>query len=188
MLLTLRSERAQKVRAKGLVPGVIYGNNFSTQKIEANAKELIKTFQEKGHTLTFEVQLEKQKHMALFKEVQRDPLTQDIIHFDLQKVSATDLVTAPIPIHLIGRDVVEGHRFVIQLLLDHVECEYPVAKAIPSLAVDITNLTAGDSVLVSDLQLPEGFVVKEDPGAVIVSISHPTIMETEEENAEPTSE
>ena len=50
------------------------------------------------------------KHHAIFRELQRNPMQQsEILHFDLMKVSADDVITASVPITLIGREEVENN-------------------------------------------------------------------------------
>lgn len=179
MKLELRDNDLSVVRDEGLVPGVIYGHEIEPTKIKVNYKELKKTIAEKGSTVSFETYLDGKPHTVFFKEVQRDSINQnDILHFDLMKVTSTDLMTAAIPIHLKGRDAIDKKGLVVQLLSNTLEYEFPVNKGISSIDVDIASLEAEDSVLASAIDIPEGFVLQEDPNKIVLNITHPTI-ETE---------
>ncbi len=184
MKIEKRNDDLSVIRDAGFVPGVIYGHNIESTKIQTVGKDLLKKYYKNGLTMSFEVELDNETHIVFFKEIQKDPMNpKNIIHFDLMKVSTDDVMTASIPVHLIGRDEVEKKGLIVQLLSDTLDFEFPVTKGISSISVDISTLEGGDSISADAIEIPEGFELQEDPNKLIVNVTYPTI-ETEEEEEE----
>ncbi len=190
MKLEIRDKHLSVVRSEGYVPGVIYGHDIEPTKIKVNSKELKNSYVEKGLTMSFETNLNGKTHTVFFKEIQKDVFNQNnILHFDLMKVSSTDLMRASIPIHLYGKDIIDKKNLVVQFLSNTLEYEFPVNKGISSVNVDISQLEVDDSVIASDLDLPKGFVLKEDPNKIVLNITYPTQEnETVEEDGQTSNE
>jgi large subunit ribosomal protein L25 len=193
MQVALRTEAPAVVRDNGMVPGVIYGHNIKPKKIQVDHKELIQEYLKNGNSMSFGVKLQNRDHTVFIKEIQKDPINRNIIHFDLMKVAATDIMTASIPVHLNGREKVEKKGVVVQLLSDTVDYEFPVNKGISHLDIDVSHLEVGDSILAKAIDVPEGFLLHEDPDKIIVNVTHAAYVDNdatinEEENKEPDAE
>lgn len=185
MKLEKRNDDLSVVRGEGLVPGVIYGHGIEPQNIQANYKELVHEYQSNGYSMSFEVKLGKDKHIVFLKEIQRDLINpNDILHFDLMKVNAEDIMTASIPIHYIGRHEVEKRGLIVQVLSDTLDFEFPVTKGVSSINIDITNLEAGDSIIAQAIDVPKGFEMQEDLNKVLVNVTLPKIENEETETIE----
>jgi large subunit ribosomal protein L25 len=190
MQIELRTEAPVVVRSQGMVPGVIYGHNIKPKKVQVDHKALLQEYLTNGNSMSFEVKLNNRDHTVFIKEIQKDPINRNIIHFDLMKVSATDIMTASIPVHLNGREKVEKKGVVVQLLSDTVDYEFPVNKGISHIDIDVANLEVGDSILAKDIDVPEGFLLHEDYDKIIVNVTHAAYVDQEatinvEENKEP---
>jgi large subunit ribosomal protein L25 len=100
-----------------------------------------------------------------------DPISRRMTHIDFVRVVMDEVVRLTIPVHLTGSSigVKEGGILDWQMRELHVEC---LPNAIPdTIEVDITNLGAHQQFRISDLQLPEGVKVEEDPHRVIVGVT-----------------
>jgi large subunit ribosomal protein L25 len=107
----------------------------------------------------------------MIKDTQMDPISRRMTHIDFVRVVMDEVVRLTIPVHLTGSSigVKEGGILDWQMRELHVEC---LPNAIPdTIEVDITNLGAHQQVRISDLQLPEGVKVEEDPHRVIVGVT-----------------
>ncbi len=191
MKLSKRNRSLSDVRNEQRIPGVIYGREMESTPIEVAYKDFIRTIQSYGKSMTFEADLDGETHQVYFKEVQTDPLRQGrVLHFDLHKVSASDTITAEIPVEVLNREEVEARGLVVELIAQTVETEFPVGAGISSFEVDVEGLDGNETLTVADLDLPEGFKVLIPEDRVIVSTSFPQeeeeeeVLEEEEEDLE----
>ncbi|MDP2735505.1 MAG: hypothetical protein Q8P12_04820, partial [bacterium] len=126
----------------------------------------------------------------LISEVQRGPLGK-IFHVDLKRVEAGTLMTATVPIEVVGESpIVKSGEGILLTLLDEVEVEcYP--RDLPSeIKVEISNLTEiGQGVEVKELPIDHEKVkvLEQEPEALVLKIDYPQEEEVEEEEV-PVSE
>jgi large subunit ribosomal protein L25 len=166
----------KQIRAKGLVPGVIYGSNQTPMPLEVDNREL-STVLSRASSEHILVELEildgdqSINKLALIQEVQHHPLRPVLIHVDFQAVSATEKITSSVPIETTGEAV--GVR-TFGGLLEHslrtleVQC-FP--QDLPGvLRIDVTNLNIGESLHVRDIQLPAGVEAISDQELTVVSV------------------
>ena len=93
---------------------------------------------------------------AILKDIQRHPFKPKLTHLDFQRVDATHKLTTKVPLHFIGEEIVTkaGATVVHQLTDVEISC---LPKALPEfIEVNVSELVAGDSIHISDLQLPAG--------------------------------
>ncbi len=180
-----RTEKLKDVRAESLVPGVVYGKGIEPTPIKIDYKDFVKTYQQYGMSMTFDMTLDGKKHKVYFKEVQVDPIRHNrVLHFDVQKISATDKITAEIPLVIENREKIEAKGLVVEQIFDSVETEFPAGSGISNFTLDVEGLEGNDALRISDLDLPEGFKPQHDPEEIIVSISFPQEEEEPEETLE----
>lgn len=182
MKLELRTNPLRQVRAEEKVPGVIYGRKIAPKPIQVDYKEIMKMYREYGTSMTFHVNLDGEEHQVYIKELQINPIKRnDIIHFDLQKVTAEDTISADIAIVLNGKDPVEARGLIVQVVAQTVLAEYSPGAGVTSFQIDVSGLDEGDVLRVKDIELPEGIKLVDDPEKMIVNVTIPTM---EEEPAE----
>lgn len=187
MKLELRTNPLRQVRAEEKVPGVIYGRKIAPKPIQVAYKDIMKMYRQYGTSMTFHVNLEGEEHQVYIKELQLNPIKRtDIIHFDLQKVTAEDTISADIAIVLNGKDPVEARGLIVQLVSQTVLAEYSPGAGVTSFQVDVSNLDEGDVLRVKDIELPEGIKLVDDPEKMIVNVTIPSMEEepTDEDEAE----
>jgi len=181
-----RTEKLKDLRAESLVPGVVYGKEIESAPIKVGYKDFVKTYQQYGMSMTFEMTLDGKKHQVYFKEVQVDPIRPNrVVHFDVQKISAKDTITAEIPVEITGREKIEGKGLIVEVIYDSIETDFPAGSGISNFTLDVEGLEGNDVLRVSDLDLPEGFKPLVDDEEIVVSISYP---QEEEEPEEMTDE
>src|SRR3954462_6482729 len=168
-------EVAKKLRAAGKVPAVVYGGHKEPVAIEVDRKSVSELVQKSEHGVRsiFLLKMsgtDQQRH-AMIKDMQMDPISRRMTHIDFVRVVMDEVVRLTVPVHLSGNSigVKEGGILDWQMRELHVEC---LPNAIPdAIEVDITNLGAHQQFRISDLQLPEGVKVEEDPHRVIVGVT-----------------
>src|SRR5436309_15441626 len=180
-------EIAKKLRAGGKVPAVVYGGHKESVPIEVDRKSVTELIQKSEHGVRsiFLLKMsgtDQQRH-AMIKDIQIDPISRRMTHIDFVRVVMDEVVRVTIPVHVTGTaiGVKEGGLLDWQVRDLHVEC---LPNAIPDkIEIDVTALGSHDYYRVSDLKLPEGVKVLEDPERVVVGVT-----QMRAEVVEPTAE
>lgn len=186
MNLRLREKNAKKTLAEDKIPGVFYGKGLTTRPVEVSRKEFMESYQLNGQSKIFKVNLEGETHQAYIKNLQRDVMKMGkITHFDLLAIKKGDLIHTLIPIHLHGKDNIEKQRLIINQNLTELDVKYPVGIQLEAVDIDVSTLGEGDSVKVSDLNLPQEVQVSVEPDMVVFHIILPRASEASEEDVDP---
>jgi large subunit ribosomal protein L25 len=164
------SRAANRLRAAGRIPGVIYGHGQTPLPVSVDGRELRAALTtEAGLNALLSLKLEGLEHLTLAREIQRHPVRNTVIHVDFQIVRRDEVVTAEVPINLIGdaHEVTVNEGFIEQPLSSLTVRATP--GRIPNvLEVDISHMTIGDAIRVSDLSLPSGVTTEVDPEEAVV--------------------
>ncbi len=176
-----RTEKLNDVREQKLIPGVVYGKSLESTPIQTTFKDFADAYSSYGKSMTFEMKLDGKKHQVYFKEVQIDPIRQNrVLHFDLQKISKRDRITADITVQVLNQEEVESRGLIVELISDTINTEFPAGAGISNFELDVEGLEGNDALYVKDLDLPENFKVLEPEDKIIISISYPQEEEEEE--------
>ena len=174
---------ARSLRRAGFIPAVVYRAGRSTP-IKIKKEEIVKFI---NSTMGEQVMINLQfndgvSKLALLKEYQVDPVKGQLLHTDFYEVSLKEKVRVTISIVLKGEPIgVKKEGGVLQQVLTELEIECLPDMIPPHIEVDVSELRAGESIHVSDLQMPEGVRVTEDPEEVIATVTTPTEEEVAEE-------
>jgi large subunit ribosomal protein L25 len=156
---------ARKLRAKGLVPAVIYGHGENPRHVTVDAHELSLLVRHKNVLIDLDVN--GKKELVLVKDVQKDYVRQIIEHVDLVIVKKGETVTVDIPVSVIGQPFA-GTVAMLEHQTIQVEAE---ATHIPEhLEVDVTGMLEHTHISAKDVVLPAGVKLHLDPEAIIVAI------------------
>jgi len=169
-------EVAKKLRQQGKVPAVVYGGHREPVAIEVDRKSVSDLVQKSDHGIRsiFLLKMagtDQQRH-AMIKDVQMDPISRKMIHIDFVRVIMDEIIRVQVPVHLNGAAVgmKDGGVLDWQIRELHVEC---LPNAIPDkIDVDITNVGMHEYLHVSDLKVPEGVKITDDPERVVVGVTH----------------
>ena len=168
---------ARKIRQAGNIPAVIYGHGREAQSLMINARETDKLLKSIAISSTvIELSIEGKSARTLIREVQRHPFKRTITHIDFQELVAGETVSVHCPIVYIG--VPEGVRLEGGLLDQimhqlHIEVD---PSAIPNhIDVDVSSLKVGKSLHVSDLTLPAGIKLLDEPGTTVCIVQVPKV-------------
>jgi large subunit ribosomal protein L25 len=173
----------KKVRKEGLIPGVIYGVGQEPINLEVNGRQLSTVL---AHASSENILLEleivdgdnKRNSLAMIQEVQHHPIQRQILHVDFHAVSATEKITAEVPIETIGEPVgVKTNGGLLEHNLRELEVECLPGDLPERIEVDVTNLDISQSIHVKDLKLPPGVEAVTDPDLTVVAVSAPRVDE-----------
>jgi len=171
------TQKARQVRRKNFIPGIIYGEEIKPTPVQTERKNYERvTRHHQAESLVFHLNIvdngkKVSDYPAIVKEVQLDPVSDQIIHVDFQRISLDKEIEVKIPV------VTKGDAIGVKRdsgTLDHHMWELDIIclpTRIPqNIEVDVTNLGIHDAIHVSDLKLPEGVRTKHDPAAVVVTV------------------
>ncbi len=194
--ITLQAERrkvvgkpVRRLRRSGLVPAIFYGLRMEPLPIQIPHKTLNEVYRQAGSSTLIQVVLDGNIYPALIRDLQRDPISQEILHLDLERVDLERPITAQVPVILKGTSpVVEQGLAVLTRGLEEIEIRC-LAAAVPAcIEVDISAITRPEqAVHAGDLSLPPEVYLLTDPGAVIVYTTPVRRLEEEEKPAEETA-
>jgi large subunit ribosomal protein L25 len=166
---------ARQLRMNGQIPAVIYGHAREAQSLTLNARDLDKMLEHiQAESTVIEVSVGGKTSRTLIREIQRHPFKRQILHVDFQELVAGEKVTVSIPIMLTG--IAEGVRLgggVLDQTLRELEIEVDPSSIPDHIEFDVTSMVIGDSVHVSDLKLPEGVEVQDDPETSVAVLAAP---------------
>ncbi len=177
----------KRLRREGKVPAVFYSSRDKNLLLALDAKEFRHLVF--ARTNIFDLDVGKgRKKACIIREIQVDPVTDEILHVDLLGIKASEKVTMKVPVELIGESIgVKDFGGILEHHLREVEISC-LPKDIPErIEVDISNLNVGESLTVADLEL-ENIEILMEPEQTIVSVAHPKRAEEEEEVAEEVEE
>jgi large subunit ribosomal protein L25 len=157
---------ARRARMAGQIPAVIYGHGAEPIHITLPAKATTLAVRTANALLSLDVNGEG--HLALVKDVQRDPVKQIIEHIDLLTVRKGEKVTVDVPVHVTG-EVAAGA--VANLEATTVSLEAEATHLPTAVEVDIEGREAGAHVHASDLVLPKGATLLTEGDVLVVNIS-----------------
>jgi len=174
---------ARRARMAGQIPAVIYGHGAEPVHITLPAKATTLAVRTANALLSLDINGEG--HLALVKDIQRDPIKQIIEHIDLLTVRQGEKVTVDVPVHLVG-ELAPGNAYNQEMTVISLEAE---ATHLPTaIEVDIEGRSAGQHIHASDLVLPKGSVLLADAEALVVHISEATEVTSEEASEEATAQ
>ena len=166
---------ARTLRSQGLIPAVIYGHGRDPQALALNARDLDKMLSHiQAESTVIEVTVGGHTAKTLIREIQRHPIKRQILHVDFQALVAGEKVTVSIPIVLLGTP--EGVRLeggVLDQTLREIEIEVDPSHIPDHVEYDVTNMVIGDAVHISDLKVPEGVEVMDDPETSVAVLAAP---------------
>lgn len=180
---TLGTTSAKAARRQNLTPATVYGGTIESTSVLVKTSELEQILREQGRNAVFQVVLDGEKEaQVMFANIQREPLTREILNVELRHLEAGQKVIVSVPVTLLDVGVIVDAT-VNQSLLE-VEVEVAPADIPSGFEISVQGMEIGDSKLVSDLELPEGVVVLDDADEPIVSIAPPVDEPEEDEEAE----
>ncbi|MCA9355418.1 50S ribosomal protein L25 [Candidatus Kaiserbacteria bacterium] len=170
-----------KLRANGIVPAVVYGPKQEPVHIAIDGREFDKVRKEAGESTIVELTGLEKPIEVLIKEVDFNPLKQQIMHADFYAIERGKEMTVHVGLEFIGEAPVESSRAgSVTKVLHEIEVTC-LPRNLPShIDVDISSLVeVTDKIHVSDLNIPEGVTVEGDLDDIVAVVS--VTKETSEE-------
>lgn len=179
------SRPSRRLRAEGMLPGVVYGPGGDPIPVAVDYAELRDALKTDAGMNTV-LQLEVADHgteTVLVYEVQRDPIKRVVTHADFLRIDPDKPITVGVPINLVGEPTaVYDEGGVIEQSIFELDVEVSPMRIPNSIDVDVSQMTMDTAISVGDLPLPDGVTtaVGEEVGVVSAVLPRAARMEGEE--------
>jgi len=181
---------SRRLRAQGMLPANIFGQGTKPQMIQVSSPdfERLRSGHHTSGVIALTIAGTQLPQMALVRHVQRNPITEKILHIDFLRIDLKERITARLPLHFEGSPAgVRVASGVLLHLLETLEVECAAGDIIPFLAVDISHLEKIDDLLhARDIKLPPDYILLADPDEPVVKITQPRGERVEKTSETPT--
>ncbi|GIP40412.1 50S ribosomal protein L25 [Paenibacillus sp. J31TS4] len=169
----LNSSGLRNLRRKGRLPAVVFGKNVDNEIINISTKQFEKWLK-LGASGFIQLKMEDDQSMTvLLEDLQRNPVTRELIHVDFQLVQMDEVIRTKIMVKFIGTPAGTRLGGVVQIQNPYVEVE-ALPKNLPSsIELDISAMKIGETRSVKDLNLPTEVTVVSDNNELLISVSKP---------------
>ena len=184
---------ARSLRREGKTPAVIYGDKKEPVKITLNQNEINVEYR-RGQMYTTLCDLEVEggdKHLVLARDVQLHPVTDVVEHVDFMRVTKKTKIAVMVPVNMVNEEESPGiqKKGVLNVVRHEVELLCSAMEIPDSIDVNLEGKEIGDSVNISDANLPEGVKpVIDDRDFTIATLIAPKKADEPEEGDEEGAE
>jgi large subunit ribosomal protein L25 len=180
---TVTGKQTKRLRAAGIVPGVLFGKVAGSVPVQLDAKQLDQLYRQVGRTSVVKISVDGgNSTSAVIKSLQRHPLTGRALHVDFFALDLTHEMTVDVPLTFSGEaPAIEATGGFLLTSLDHLRI-----KALPSdmpreLTVDLTPLVDLEAAIhVSDIAVADNVTVLNDPDEMVARVMPPRVEEEPE--------
>ncbi|HEU0248119.1 MAG TPA: 50S ribosomal protein L25 [Gaiellaceae bacterium] len=172
----LGSRRSRRLRAQGLIPGVLYGKGHSRAIVVAERDLRAAMTGPSGLHAILDVVVEDQKtvHPSILAEYEQDPIRGTISHIDLREVRLDQPIHATVVVHLVGESAGVKTGGVLSLVGRELQVEALPADVPEHIDVDVSALEVGDVLRLADIRPIDNVIFLDDPHeTVIATVSTP---------------
>jgi large subunit ribosomal protein L25 len=171
-------QMAKRLRREGRVPAIIYGG-ATPEPVTVDPRAVLRIIH--GHEGTTQLLTLKADgsgngttRMAVIRELQFHPVSEALLHVDLQEVSADRAITVRVAVHPVGEAVgVKDQKGILNMVLHELTISTLPTQIPQRIDVDVTPLHIGEVLTVGDIQVPDGVKILNDRGQAVVTVSAP---------------
>jgi len=178
--------KVKSLRRQGFIPAVFYVAGKDSQSLKLSRHDFLRFIHQyrlESTVITLKVNpvsvhrggvKAQEMHSVLVKDVQYDPVKEEIIHIDFQEISLTSKIKVNVGIVPKGEPIgVKQDGGTLNHLLWELEVECLPTQIPKEIEVDVSQLKIGDVIQVKDLSLPQGIKAINEPGSIVFSLEPP---------------
>ncbi len=176
---TVIGKKVKNLRRKGIVPVHVYGNGVEPMSLQTDAQVLRRLLPQVGTNIPLSVEIEgnKGENICFVREVQRHPVTEDVLHVDFLRVDVAQTIQAEVPIVFVG-EAPAARQMGGTLLqsLQNVLVEGLPMNIPPLVEIDVSGLDDFEkSIYISDLEIAADVTLITNPEELIARVSPPRV-------------
>ena len=172
-------KKVRFLRREGVTPANIYGHGVDSLAVQVPTHDLAHTIKVAGRNTLLQVLVEGEKKArpVFVHHVQRNPLTDDLLHVDFYQVSLKEKIRLEVPIVVVGEaPAVDVYHGILLQNTNSVAIEGLPAEMPPYIEVDVSGLAEiDDAIHIKDLPVSAGLTLLVDPELVVVKVSPPRV-------------
>jgi large subunit ribosomal protein L25 len=175
----------RRLRAEGKIPGVVYGHGTDPISVAVVAREFqIAMSGDAGLNTLLQLNVDGKDLLTMARDIQHHPVRNVVTHVDFLIVNVDELISAEVTINLVGEAVEVGHGDgIVDQQLFTLQVKAKPNEIPPSVDIDISGLTIGGALHVSDIIIPAGVELESDLGATVVAGNPPRVQVATAEEA-----
>ena len=189
--VTKREATGKKVKAladESIVPGVVYGKDFTPVNVQADYNTLVKVVRTAGSHTPVELDIDGKVQTVIIKAWTMDYAKNRLNHVDFQAVSKDQIVTTFIPVAIVDEESSEAQKagLMIMQTIEELEVKAKPADLPDKLEISARTLVAhGDKLTVADVTLPRGVeLVDDDENLTLAVVEDPAVLAAANEAAD----
>lgn len=168
-----RSLRRGKFREKGYIAGVIYGDKVeAANTVKFESADLLQVLRSHGRNARVTISYNNQNRQGFIKEIQKDPISQQITHVDVQVVSKDQEVKLQVPLVFKGEEELAARQLQLVVYKSEVTILGTMDAVPESITVEVSQLNSGDSITAENFGSDSSLKISEKEDAVFAVISH----------------
>ena len=176
---TVIGKKVRQLRRQGVIPVHMYGADIEPSNLQIDTLTLNRLLPQVGTNIPVSIEVEDldSENICFVREVQRHPVTDEVIHVDFLRVDITRTVSAEVPLTLTGASPAVSQ--MAGTLLQNIQTLS--IEALPmnmpaEIPVDISVLVDFDTtLLVGDVEVPDNVTVLNDPEDTLVRVAPPRL-------------
>lgn len=171
----LGTSENRRLRARGFIPGNVYGHKQDAVAVLFPAKELT-AFVKTTHRVV-DIELDGKVETTILRETHWDAFHANLEHVDFLRVDPNERVHIDVDVVLKGTAAGTLTGGLLEQPLHSLHLDCPAIKIPETIVVKVQNLQIGHTIHVKELELPEGVKVLNNPDAIVVRVIQPVIVE-----------
>jgi len=171
---------ARRLRRSGKTPGILYGGPIPVN-IAVDPREVFRIIHgHEGSTQLLRVTFagSKDSRMVILRDLQLDPVSEDLVHVDLQEVNMDKPIQVTVALRHVGEPIgVRDTQGILEMVLREIQVSCLPANIPEDITADVSNLAIGDVLTVAELAVPDGVRVLTDKAQAVATVAPPAVEE-----------
>lgn len=170
---------SRSLRRDGRLPAIIYGHAREPLSLSVPEREFERLLEKhNAENTVIELSIDGSMSRTLIREIQRHPVKRNVLHVDFQELVAGERVVVRIPLVLTGTaEGVRNSGGILSQIMNELECRVDPLNMPSKIEVDVTNVSIGHSIHVSEISVPEGVEVMDDAESTVCIVAAPKVEE-----------
>lgn len=168
----------KKLRKGGEIPCIIYGHGepaVPSYVKEKDFENLIKNNPYGIGVVNIEIK-GRETFWSVIKNIQRNPVTDEILHIDFQHLHKGEMITVDVPVKSSGKPLGEKEGGILEQVTHKVRVKVLPSKLFSLFTVDVSNLRIGKSIYIKDIDIGDA-ELDDNPERVVFHVVTPRVVE-----------
>jgi len=168
--------KAKELLRRNLIPAEFYGKGVNNKSFQIDYQSFRKAYNAAGGNTIMEINIEdKEKINVLVHDVETDPVTDKYIHIDLINVKMDQAIHTNIPLNFVGTSLaVKDENGIFMAQISEIEVKCLPKDLVHNIDVNIESIVDFTvHICVSDLNVPKGMEVLNNPEDVVAMVAPP---------------